>query len=128
MAAAYASHLLLYKEGALHRFEILQTLQTDPDAVLVIRTDSDHPFVPVVITDNHRIRYKVGGIGAGLAPVYLVHVCYDTGVAFPVTFDRVDVSAAVFPVRNPHPPEFPDDEPGHLPLSAGGGRDVVKSH
>ncbi|MCS3157326.1 hypothetical protein NXY07_10030 [Phocaeicola dorei] len=53
---------------------------------------------------------------------------HDTGVAFPVAFDRVDVSVPVLPERNTHPPEFPDDEPGHLPLLAGGGGDVVKSH
>ena len=40
----------------------------------------------------------------------------------------VDVSVPVLPERNTHPPEFPDDEPGHLPLLAGGGGDVVKSH
>ena len=36
MAAAYASYLLLYEEGAFHRLEILQAFQADPDAVLVI--------------------------------------------------------------------------------------------
>ena len=70
----------------------------------------------------------MGRIGACLAAVYLVHVRHDTGVAFPVAFDRVDVSVPVLPERNPHPPEFPDDEPGYLPLLTGGGGDVVKSH
>ena len=93
-----------------------------------IRADSGHPFTLAVIADNHRVRHKMGRIGACLAPVYLVHVRHDTGVAFPVAFDRVDVSVPVLPERNPHPPEFPDDEPGHLPLLAGGGGDVVKSH
>ena len=128
MAAAYASYLLLYEEGAFHRLEILQAFQADPDAVLVIRADSGHPFTLVIITDNHRVRHKMGRIGACLAPVYLVHVRHDTGVAFPVAFDRVDVSVPVLPERNPHPPEFPDDEPGYLPLLTGGGGDVVKSH
>ena len=126
MAAAYASYLLLYEEGAFHRFEILQAFQADPDAVLVIRADSGHPFTLAVIADNHRVRHKMGCIGACLAPVYLVHVRHDTGVAFPVAFDRVDVSVPVLPERNTHPPEFPDDEPGYLPLLAGGGGDVVK--
>ncbi len=70
MAAAYASCLLLYEEGAFHRLEILQAFQADPDAVLVIRADSGHPFTLAVIADNHRVRHKMGCIGACLAPVY----------------------------------------------------------
>ena len=38
MAAAYASYLLLYEEGAFHRLEILQAFQADPDAVPVSYT------------------------------------------------------------------------------------------
>ena len=58
--------------------------QADPDAVLVICADSGHPFTLVIITHNHRVRHKMGRIGACLAPVYLVHVRHGTGVAFPV--------------------------------------------
>jgi hypothetical protein len=128
MAAAYASHLLLYEEGTFHRLAILQAFQADPDAVLVIRTDSGHPFTLVIIADNHRVRHKMGCIRACLAPVYLIHVRHDTGVAFPVAFDRIDVSVPVLPERNLHPFEFLYDEFSHLPLSARGGRNAVKSH
>ena len=74
----------------------------------------------------HRKLSGTGGYAAGrLAAVHFVHVCHDTGVAFPVAFDRVDVSVPVLPERNPHPPEFPDDEPGYLPLLTGDRKSVV---
>ena len=116
--AAYTSVFFLYEESTFYRLETFQALQTDPDAVLVIGTDSGHPPVFMVVSDNHRFRDKVGCIRAGLAAVYLVHVCHDTGVASPVAFDRVDIAVPVFPVRNPHAAEFVRDKPGHPLLPA----------
>lgn len=43
----------LYEESTFHRLETFQALQTDPDAVLVIGTDSGHPPVFMVVPDNH---------------------------------------------------------------------------
>lgn len=51
--AAYASVFFLYEESTFHRLETFQALQTDPDAVLVIGTDSGHPPVFMVVSDNH---------------------------------------------------------------------------
>lgn len=116
--AAYASVFFLYEESTFHRLETFQALQTDPDAVLVIGTDSGHPSVFMVVSDNHRFRDKVGCIRACLAAVHFVHVCHDTGVAFPVAFDRVDVAMPVFPVSDSHASELVRDKPGHPLLPA----------
>ena len=51
--AAYTSVFFLYEESTFHRLETFQALQTDPDAVLVIGTDSGHPPVFMVVPDNH---------------------------------------------------------------------------
>ena len=116
--ASDTSVLLLYEEHAFYGLEVFQAFQADPDAVLVIGADSGHPSVLMVVPDHHRVGNKMGGIRAGFAEVHLVHVRHDTGVAFPVAFDRVDVAAPVFPVRDSHAFEFARDEPGHLLLPA----------
>ena len=102
MTATYASHLLPYKEGAFHRFEILQTLQTDPDAVLVIGTDTRHTLVAMVVTYHHGIRHHVCPVSACPVAVHLVHMRHDARISLCPALYGIKIALPVLPAGNAH--------------------------
>ena len=100
--ASYAAVLFLDKENAFHHLEILQAFQADPDAVLVIGTDTRHTLVAMVVTYHHGIRHHVCPVSACPVAVHLVHMRHDARISLCPALYGIKIALPVLPAGNAH--------------------------